>query len=154
MSVGKKITYFSGICLGLLCITYIGIASYFYFRSTFFIYPDIKEKYEIQGEINTPEEALEVCRSNFSQVVDGKSVNLVRVNFWDSKLRRLDQVNAMNPEEKSLMQISVMRNWNSWSIRTTIEQEHTKKCYLACWLKYRTSVGRCDIDFNGNLLAP
>lgn len=135
----------------LLVGGYISFISISYFRSTFFIYPNIKEKYEIVGKVDTPEEALEVCRSNFESIYDGKRINLVRERVWDGMIRFIEK-EPMKEEKVRLFQIRVSKNFNkTWSIISTIETDDSKECFI-CPLKIGPQfIGRCNIDSDGKL---
>lgn len=146
MNFKKKIIFVLSIGLGGVTVLYLILSTFIYYRSTFFIYPAINDKYEVKGKIDTPEEALETCRSNLGIIM--------RENFWDSKLRRLKAPPLYSSEGDRYFQIRVFKYLNgAWGVSSSIESEDSKECFNCFRIRFgHRAIGRCDVDSDGKML--
>jgi hypothetical protein len=141
---------------GVILVLYVAYSSFRYLRSTFFVYPNVKQEYEIVGKIDTPEEALEACRSNFGLLEKGKYINLVRENIWESKIRSIKKNPFYSTSgDPKFFQIRVFEGLsNDWSVVSSYETDSSKECFLCYGIEFgaKSTTTRCHISTDGKLL--
>lgn len=151
----KKFLILCGKMLGAIVGIYFILSAIVFSRSTYFLYPNIKEKYEIKNEIDTPEEAIEACRSNFG-VTDpktGQYFNPERHSIWDMRVRWAKEWPG---KSDSYFQIKVIHDLNGvWEVKSTYEYSKQKECFNCFGLYIGPSTSsRCFVDAEGKKAGP